>query len=58
MTPEEKAEMDALCRQIAEEQDRNKFLALVQRLNNLLDRKDSRLQGLRGDPTPAPEPQD
>jgi hypothetical protein len=58
MTPEEKAEMDALCKQIAEEQDRNKFLALVQRLNNLLDCKESRLQGLRGEPTPVRGPQD
>lgn len=58
MTPEEKAEMDVLCKQIAEEKDGNSFLALVQQLNNLLDRKESRLQGLRGFPTQATSRQD
>jgi hypothetical protein len=48
MTPEEKAEMDVLCKQIVEEKDRNKFLALVLQLNNLLERKESRLQGFSG----------
>lgn len=52
MNAEEKAELDALCQQIVLEKDHRKFIALVMQLNELLERKEQRLQSLR-DPTSA-----
>lgn len=52
MNAEEKAELDTLCQQIVIEKDRHKFIALVMQLNQLLDRKEQRLQ-----PQPAPNSQ-
>ncbi len=45
MTPEEKAELDALCQRIVEEKDHQKFMALVTQLNGLLEQKERRLEG-------------
>lgn len=50
MNPEEKAELDALCKRIVDEKDQHRFLALVMELNQLLERKEQRLQAQR-DPT-------
>ena len=36
--------MQVLCERIAKEQDHEKFVALVQELNNLLDHKEQRLE--------------
>ena len=44
MTPEEREEMDQLCRQIKDEKDHDKFIRLVTQLNDLLERKESRLE--------------
>jgi len=44
MTPEEKAQLDTLCRRIVEEKDHEKFIKLVQELNDLLEHKEHRLQ--------------
>ncbi len=44
MNIEEKAELDALCKRIVEEKDHQKFIALVMQLNNLLERKERRLE--------------
>lgn len=44
MSPEERERMHTLCEQIAKEQDHKKFAKLVQELNNLLERKDQRLE--------------
>jgi hypothetical protein len=43
MTPEEREEIDQLCRLIKDEQNPPAFMALVQRLLELLARKKSRL---------------
>lgn len=43
MTPEEQARTKSLCERIAKEQDQEKFLKLVQELNDLLDRRNTRL---------------
>ncbi len=43
MTPEERDEMFALCAQIAVEKDPQKFNTLVQKLNDLLESKERRL---------------
>jgi len=45
MTPEERMRMDELCKQIQAEQDSMKFLALVEELNALLEKKETRLTG-------------
>jgi hypothetical protein len=45
MTPEERERMRVLCEQIAKEHDHDKFVKLVQELNNLLEHKDQRLEG-------------
>jgi hypothetical protein len=45
MNAEEKAELDALCKQIVSERDQHRFLSLVMELNQLLERKNQRLQG-------------
>ena len=50
MNAEEKAELDALCKQIAVEKDQHRFLALVMELNQLLGRKQQGPQTQR-DPT-------
>jgi hypothetical protein len=44
MTPEEKATLDALCRQIALEKDPQTFHQLLVQLNDLLERKEKRLE--------------
>jgi hypothetical protein len=44
MTPDERERMTVLCRRIAEENDHQKFLELVEALNNLLDGKGQRLE--------------
>jgi hypothetical protein len=44
MTPEERELMHVLCEQIAKEKDHAKFTNLVQELNNLLERKEFRLE--------------
>jgi hypothetical protein len=44
MTPEETAEMHRLCNLIQVEKDRHKFLEYVTALNNLLERKENRLE--------------
>ena len=50
MNTEEKAELDALCKQISVEKDHHKFLVPVMQLNQLLERKEQRLQAHK-DPT-------
>lgn len=50
MNAEQKAELDALCRQIVAEKDQHRFLALVMELNQLLARKVERMQD-QVDPT-------
>jgi hypothetical protein len=44
MTPEESARVKELIEQIKVEKDQNKFIALVRELNDLLDRKEKRLE--------------
>jgi hypothetical protein len=44
MTPEERERMNFLCEQIAKEQNHQEFSKLVQELNNLLERKEHRLE--------------
>ena len=44
MTPDEKERMQVLCERIAKEQDHDKFVKLVQELNDLLDHKEQRLE--------------
>jgi hypothetical protein len=39
MTPDDREQIDILCAQIATEQDQEKFVNLVQKLNDLLDRE-------------------
>ena len=43
MIPDERERMSRLCEQIAKEQDHDKFVKLVQELNDLLDHKEQRL---------------
>jgi hypothetical protein len=45
MTPDERERMNVLCERIAKEQDHDKFVKLVQELNDLLDHKEQRLEG-------------
>jgi hypothetical protein len=44
MTPDERERMQVLCERIAKEQDHERFVELVQELNNLLDHKEQRLE--------------
>jgi hypothetical protein len=44
MTPEERERMHTLCERIAKEQNHEKFVKLVQELNDLLDHKEQRLE--------------
>ena len=44
MTPDERERMTALCRRIAEEQDHQKFMELLEALNDLLEGKGQRLE--------------
>jgi hypothetical protein len=44
MTPEEREHMHTLCERIAKEQNHEKFVKLVQELNDLLDHKEQRLE--------------
>ena len=43
MTPDEVERMKALCQRIAIEKDQDKFSQLIAELNELLERKDKRL---------------
>jgi hypothetical protein len=45
LTPDERKRMYALCGQIVEERNSDKFLRLVTELTELLDHKDRRLEG-------------
>ena len=45
MTPDERERMYILCERIAKEQNHEKFVKLVQELNNLLEDKEHRLEG-------------
>ena len=42
MTPEERERMHALCERIAKEQNHEKFVKLVQELNDMLEHKEQR----------------
>jgi hypothetical protein len=44
MTPDERERMTVLCKCIAEEKDRQKFMELLEALNDLLDGKGQRLE--------------
>jgi len=44
MTPDERERMNLLCERIAKEQNHEKFVELVQELNDLLDHKVQRLE--------------
>jgi hypothetical protein len=44
MTTDERERMTALCERIATEQDQQKFIELINALNDLLDDKDQRLK--------------
>jgi hypothetical protein len=44
MTPEEHSLMNSLCEQISKEQNHEKFVKLVQALNDLLENKGQRLE--------------
>ena len=44
MSPEEKAQMEILCKRIAEEKDPAAFHKLIEQLNDLLERKERRLE--------------
>jgi hypothetical protein len=44
MTPEEREQMDRLCQQIKEENDHASFMQLIAELNDLLERKEHRLE--------------
>lgn len=50
MTPDERERMHSLCEKIAKEQNHEQFSKLVQELNDLLERKEHRLE----DPTKRP----
>lgn len=44
MTPDERERMQMLCERIAKEQNHDKFVKLVQELNDLLEHKERRLE--------------
>lgn len=44
MTPEERQRMNQLCAQIQDEKDPSKFSALVEELNELLEKKERRFR--------------
>jgi hypothetical protein len=44
MSPEERVRMNDICTRLQVEQDHNKFTQLMSELNNLLERKEHRLQ--------------
>lgn len=44
MTPEERERMYKLCKLIETEKDRHRFLQLIEELNQLLERKEQRLE--------------
>jgi hypothetical protein len=52
MTPEERERLKILCDQITTEQDHEKFVKLVQELNDLLEHKDQRLERFPIKPEP------
>jgi hypothetical protein len=45
MTPDERERMTALCNRIAVEENHQKFMQLVLELNDLLSRKEHRMEG-------------
>jgi hypothetical protein len=49
MRPEERERMYQLCAMIEKEQDRERFLQLIRELNDLLERKEHRLERTGGD---------
>jgi hypothetical protein len=51
MTPEEREEMDLVCRLIQEERDHQKFTRLMARLIEILRRKEHRLEDNDNDST-------
>ena len=44
MTPDERDRMYTLCQKIATEKDQSKFVRLIHELNDLLERKERRLE--------------
>jgi hypothetical protein len=44
LTPDERERMNALCERIAIEKDQQKFVQLIRELNDLLERKQHRLE--------------
>src|ERR1035441_1351556 len=44
MTPDEREHMHILCERIAKEQDHERFVKLVQELNDLLEHKEQRME--------------
>ena len=44
MTPDEREHMHILCERIAKEQDHERFVKLVQELNDLLEHKEQRIE--------------
>jgi hypothetical protein len=44
MTPDERERMHILCERIAKEQDHERFVKLVQELNDLLEHKEQRIE--------------
>jgi hypothetical protein len=44
MTPDERERMHILCERIAKEQDHERFVKLVQELNDLLEHKEQRME--------------
>ena len=44
MNPQQQSELEALCKKISAETDREKFLALVMELNRLLETEERRLE--------------
>ena len=59
MTPDERELMAILCQRIAVEQDRMKFTKLVDELNELLEKKEHRLEdrdSLSGRKSQTPRP--
>ncbi len=52
MNPEERERLKILCDQIATERDHERFVKLVQELNDLLEEKDHRLDRFAIKPEP------
>jgi hypothetical protein len=56
MTPEERELLDRLCTQIKDEKDHDKFIQLVTQLNDLLERKENRLESQQAKPLHEQKP--